>query len=479
VTFAVPATGATASLSRSSATTDADGAAEVSLVAGTVVGTFELSASTAGAAGAAITTLEVLAIPTTITATADGAPVDASATITVAVGASVGVPSGTVEIVGLDGTRQASATLVAGAATIPVAGLPIGTHTLVVRYPAQGSYGASASTELTVEITEDSGSISGGGCNAGGAQGGWLLALVLGAALALRRRRVLAGALGVLGLIGVASAQPAGARAVDLYHAASPESAWFALDSVSFTGAREVTLGLVGDYAREPLDTYEADGSVRDRVVSDAFIVQFGGSVVLRDRFRLSSTVPMSPWQAGDGGVYNGMALASPTFAFGDVTVAGDARVFGAPGDRLRIAVGTRFALPTGSRTNYMSDGRFAVEPRVLAAGSAGALEYAAGASAFLRERSTMAGETFASELRYEAGAGAHLLSRRLFVGPELVGAAPLASDTDVGTPLELRVGGRFRATARLRVGLAVSAGLVNAVGAPTWRTLAALSWSP
>ncbi|MEO8551703.1 MAG: Ig-like domain-containing protein, partial [Kofleriaceae bacterium] len=478
VTLTVPADGATATMSASTLITDADGAASATLTASSVVGTFTLAAHTAGAFTPGTTTFQIQPIPTTTTAIAAAeAAVDQVAHVAIAVKADLGTPTGTVELVDADGVQVGLATLEDGAATIDVASLAMGTHTLTARFAAQGSYAASASTSVTFTVTGDTGSLSGGGCNAGGGTGG--LVVVLAALFALLPRR--RAALGVVAVIaahaGLAGAEPDGARALDRYHAASPDSAWFALDSASFSGERDVTLSFVTDYAKHPLDIYDADGTVREHVVTDAFIIQAGGSVTLHDRLRLSATVPMAAWQDGNGGTYNGMPLASPVFAFGDVSIAGDVRVVGGSTSGLRVATGLRLALPTGSTTNFTSDGVFGVEPRVLAAGSQGPFEYAGEASALLRGESSMAGARFGSELRYAAAAGMRF--DHLLVGPELVGAMPLVAHTDVGTPLELQLGAHYTASSHLRIGAGGAVGLINAIGEPRWRLLAALTWTP
>ena len=478
ITMTVPADGATATMSTSSMITDADGGASVTLTASAVVGSFVLAAHTDGAFTPGTTTLQIRAIPTTTTATADAeSAVDQIAHVAIAVKAELGTPVGTVVLVDADGTQVGSATLEDGTATLDVPSLAIGTHTLTARFTAQGSYDTSESTAVTFTVTGDTGSLSGGGCSAGGGTGGLVVVLAALFALLPRRRAVLGVVTVLAAHAGLARAEPDGARALDRFHAASPDSAWFALDSASFTGHREVMLSFVTDYAKHPLDIYDADGTVRDHVVTDAFIIQVGGSVTLYDQLRLSATVPMAAWQDGNGGTYNGMPLASPVFAFGDVSVAGDVRVLGRSDSALRVATGLRFALPTGSTTNFTSDGVFGVEPRVLAAGSRGVFEYAGEASALLRGESSMAGAQFGSELRYSVAAGMRF--DRVLVGPELVGAVPLVAHTDVGTPLELQLGAHYTASSHLRIGAGGAIGVINAIGEPRWRMLAALTWTP
>ncbi len=475
VPLTIASTGATAS--SAAPVSDTDGRAQVTLTAGPVVGDISFSAQAPGALTAGTTTLTIDAIPTTLTATAAPTPVDAPIAITITVAAQLGQATGTVTITDSDGTQLGTATLEGGTATIDTAGLARGSHTITATYAAQGSYGASSAQATSVVVTDDSGSISGGGCSTSGQHPMSLLfiaALVLGV-LSRRRKAVVAS---VLAVAGVASADE-GARSLDRYHAASADSAWFALDSASFSGKSELALSFVGDYANQPLTVFTENGTVRQRVVTDSFIIQLGGSYTLNDDIRISANVPLSPWQDGNGGTYNGMTLAHANAAFGDISLAGDYRVFGAPHDPVRLAVGARINLPTGSTDSYMSDGVFGFEPRAQLGGSYDIFEYAAGASVLLRGHNQLVGETFGSELRYQAAGGVKLADAKLLVGPELVGATPLESGTAVGTPLELQLGAHYQAMPELRVGLAGGVGLINAVGEPSWRMLLSVAWAP
>jgi MYXO-CTERM domain-containing protein len=475
VAFTAPTTGATATIVPPTPVSDASGNVSVTLVAGPAVGPFTLSVQVSGATAPATTTLEVTAIPTTITAsTPTTTPVNRDTEVTITVSAEVGTPDGTVDVLAADGARLASATLDHGAATVAIGGFAIGSQIVTARYAAQGSYGPSVSAAVSFELTGDSGDISGAGCSAAGGAG-WLVGVVIVALVLLRRRR--AAGLAVLIASGAASADPS-ARAINRYHAAAPDSAWFALDSAAFTGRRDVAIAVVSDYAREPLDVYDA-GDVRARVVRNALVGHLGVSVTLFDRLRLSGAAVMATWQDGSASIYNGIHLPAPTFAFGDVTLAGDVRVLGAPGDALRVAVGVQVTTPSGQRTSYMSDASFAGEPRVVVAGSLGALEYAGSASAYLRRETMFAGLQFGSELRYGGAIGARLLDGKLLIGPELFGAASIDGSTSVGTPLELQAGAHYAVSEQLRIGLGGGFGVINAVGEPHWRALVSLRWTP
>jgi uncharacterized protein (TIGR03382 family) len=430
----------------------------------------------------------VAAIPTTVTATAPAAiSVDQRVTIAIEVTASVGTPTGIVEVVGADGDVLATATLIAGTVSTEVVLAVRGQYRLTVRYPAQGSFGISSSTTFDVRAEDDAGTLSGaGGCSAGGgASGLWPMLLVLLALLARRRAgEVVRGAATLIVALLTLRTSPVHAqsdttRSVNRFHAASAESSWFALDSLTYSGNVDVALAMTGDYAHRPMVVYDADGVTRTVVIGNSLVAHTGASVTLRDRVRLSTSVPMAVYQDGDDGVYNGVTLAGPKFAFGDMLVAGDVRVLGTADAALRVAAGLRLTLPTGSRSHYMSDSELGVEPRAQLAGGHGRLEYAAELSALLRRETELAGETFGSELRYAASVGTRLLGRRLLIGPELIGAMPLVRNSSTGHPTEVGVGAHYALQSGMLLGLGATTGLVNAVGTPDQRVFLSVSWSP
>ncbi len=493
VSFAVASSGVAATLAVPSASTDAAGQVAVAVTAGPAVGDVVVVASVAGAAAPATATLAVAPIPTTLRVVAPAArAIDRPLEITLEVDADLGIPAGEVELL-VDGHVAAAATLTGGAATVVLTLNRRGEHEVSARYPAQGSHGASASAAVTIELLDDEGTLSGGGtgCAAGG---GGTLPLALGlAALALalvpRRARgrrhapaltaAIAIAAGLAGAAHPAAAEDRGARAIERYDAASADSAWFAADSLSFAGDWDAAMAMTWHHARRPLVSYDADGMRREVIVADAVAFQAGVSLTLRERLRLTGTAPMTVYQRGDGGTYNGMELVGPTYAFGDVRVAGDVRVVGDADGPLRLAAGLALTLPTGSRTNYTSDGTFAAEPRAAVAGRLARVEYAAGLGLRLREATELAGLRFGSELRYAAAAGVRLGAGRVLLGPELFGSTALRRGSASGHPLELGLGAHVRATPSLQLGLGATRGLVNAVGAPEQRIFVAASWKP
>ncbi len=480
VTASMPTIGATASLATAMAPSDDDGYIDAVLVAGPVVGTFGVSFGATGVHVPLVASLTVDAIPTTLEVTAPTElPIDMPLPVTIVVSAQVGTPAGRVEITN-GSTVVATGELRDGRVVVEVPLTARGQQTFGVRYPAQGSFGASSGMTTSIAVVDDAGSLSGGtdGCSAGGGNAGWLVMVAFALVLGGRRRiAVAAAAAASLVAIAPALAEPAGSRSINRMHAPGADSTWFTVESLDLSGHNQVAVSMLNDFATSPLVAYDADGNVRGTIVARSYIVHVGGSVSLFDRFRLSATAPVSLSQSGDDASFNGMTLGAPTFAFGDMLVGADARVLGSATSPLRLAAGVRFSLPTGSRTNYMSDGVVGVEPRIMLAGSAGPVAYAATASAFLHEQTSLAGLTFGNELRYSVGAGVRMIQNRLVVGPELVGARAISSNSATGAPSEVTLGARFAATPAWHFGLAAGIGLGNAPGNPDERVMFQLGW--
>lgn len=480
VTLRTPASGSSGTLSTTQVTSAADGTLSVTVSANLVPGVFEVTATADGTSPAAVN-LTIDAIPTVTTiAVPDQTPVDQPITATITVTASRLVPQGEVELVDDSGAVLGHATLDSGVAALEGTLPARGHHLISARFTAQGAFGASDSAAADVEGTHDSGRLTGAGtdCNAGG--GGGLGVGVMMALLFVRRRRALlvAAPLALALIASTAHAQSAGTRAIARLHPAAADSDWFAVDSVSFAGDREVSLAVTGDYAYRPLVIYNADDSRRVDIVRDQLILHFGASLTLFDRLRLSAVAPLYPYQDGDAASYNGMMLPGPSYAFGDVTLAGDLRVLGAPGARLRVAVGVRAGLPTGSKTNYTSDGIFSGDLHGSLAGTVDRIEYGAGVQLLLREETALAGEDFGSELRMAAAVGVRLAHGKLLVGPEAMAVVPVSGDAGAGHPLEVGLGLHYRVSRALLLGVGAGVGLVHAVGTPEERALASLAWN-
>ncbi|MCG5054825.1 MAG: OmpA family protein [Myxococcales bacterium] len=309
----------------------------------------------------------------------------------------------------------------------------------------------------------------------------------LGGRRASRGRIVLSAA-----LAGLALATPAGAQAqtpvdgfsLNRLSPAEHGSDWFSVDSLDLQGNGRYTLGVIGDYARKPLVIYDPSGNELEAPVSDQFYLHVGGTVILRDRFRLGANLPLLLVNEGTSGSLRNQVFAANTgAAVGDLRLGADVRLFGRYGDPFTLAAGVQVHLPTGSRDAYASDGKVRLVPRLQAAGDVGALTYAARVGFDGRFLQTdFADQPFGNEVTFGVAAGARVAEGRVVVGPELHGSTVVsdgAAFDSEATPLEALLTAHVRVGNAFRFGVGGGPGINRALGSPQYRLLASLSYFP
>lgn len=154
VTFSCPASSASASLSSSTATTNASGATSVNATAnGTAGGPYTVSASIPGATTAEFAlTNNVASTTTTLLSSANPSVAGQSVSFTAQVTSSAGTPTGMVTF--KDGaTTLGTGTLNgSGQATLTTAALSAGAHSITALYETNGNYSSSTSAALTQNV---------------------------------------------------------------------------------------------------------------------------------------------------------------------------------------------------------------------------------------------------------------------------------------------------------------------------------------
>src|SRR5437016_4038658 len=187
-----------------------------------------------------------------------------------------------------------------------------------------------------------------------------------------------AGATAVL-LLALSENAFAQGFALDRFDPSERGSEWFANESLDFRGKLRPAAGVVFEGQYRPLAIYNTDGSLRTEIVRHSLALHPGASAVFFERIRLGLSIPIALYQEGTAGTFQGVTYAAPgSPAAGDLRVGLDARLFGEHDAPIRLAVGGRLYIPTGSRADYESDGSIRVEPRLMAAGDAGVLTYGA-----------------------------------------------------------------------------------------------------
>jgi hypothetical protein len=284
-----------------------------------------------------------------------------------------------------------------------------------------------------------------------------------------------------------AHAQQAQGFALERFYPSAAGGGWFVMDDLDmhggFGGAMELTLG----YAHDPLDL--TSGGQHLVVVSDEAFADIGLAATY-DRFRLSLNLDSPIAIEGSGGTVNGYQFTAPTVTLGndpdaisDARVGFDARILGRPDGPFRFGAGAQLLIPSGSRSDYDTDGTVRAMFRLLFAGDAGRWIYAGQLGLHLRplNDSPIPGSPDGSELLFGVAGGPKFLTGpwAIVVGPEVFGETALQSFFGgTTTGLEALLTGRLEGTgegAQLRVKVGAGGGLDPNFGAPEWRLVVAI----
>ena len=263
-----------------------------------------------------------------------------------------------------------------------------------------------------------------------------------------------------------ASAQSDPRRAVEPFEPSERGSEWFAGESLDLRGHLRPSIGYVLTEAHRSL-------VVGDRApLEDLASLHIGGSVTLFDRLRLSLDLPFQIYAGGHTASANGVELAAPPneSSVGDLRLGADLRLFGAYRSAITGAVGLQLWAPTGQKSQWTSDGVFRARPRAMLAGELGAFVWAAQLGVFARER---------SEMTASVAAGVRI-DRTIVVGPELFASTTFDDAfAKTTTPVEALLGAHWLIDGTARLGAGVGTGLTDGLGAPQWRAILSLEWSP
>jgi OOP family OmpA-OmpF porin len=273
--------------------------------------------------------------------------------------------------------------------------------------------------------------------------------------------------------------------ALDTYQPVAPQAEWFWNDTLDFRGHQRLGVGLITDYARKPLVLYDQTGAPINTLVSDQLMLHLGVQILWLERIRLAANLPIGLYQTGNTTLAGADAFQPPgQSAFGDPRLSGDVRLFGDYRGPLALALGGEVHLPFGSRTQYTGDGRVRLGLHLRAAGEWGAFAWSSSLGfQYRRQRDVFAGLQHDNLGSADAAAGVRVLDGRLLLGPELhlatqLGQSHSAFDAQA-TPAELLVGAHYRVADQLDLGAGAGGGLTQGVGAPAFRALLQIAWSP
>lgn len=271
--------------------------------------------------------------------------------------------------------------------------------------------------------------------------------------------------------------------AVSRFEPAARGGEWFAADSLDLRGNLRPAAGIVTDYTYRSLVVHRPDDSVVASPLRNMLLAHLGGSLVLRDRVRVSANLPLQLFADGHDAKVGPDVVRAPAHeqGIGDLRLGADVRVFGTRGDVATAAAGVDVWLPTGAPGQYTSDGdEWRLRPRATIAGEVIGLVYSGQLYVQYRSRQeTSDGGDLGSEIGLVLAAGVRLANRRLLLGPELLAATALSDPFGKRTaPVEGLLGAHY-SFGTLQAGAGVGAGLTRGFGSPEMRALLSIQWTP
>ena len=269
---------------------------------------------------------------------------------------------------------------------------------------------------------------------------------------------------------------------VDGAEPAERGSDFYVSDSLDFRGALRPALGLLTDWSYGSVVLRNGHGDRVQELLTDRIVVRAGGTLVFADRFRVGASLPIALFDnPGDAPVSVYHTPSAP--ALGDLRLSTSARIAGRFGEAATLALGLRAYLPTGSKSESMSDGTLRVEPQMLFAGRYGAIVYAATLGFQIRpRRADFLGHELGSIVPFSFAAGVNV-NDRIVIGPEVFGNTVVEGDQKWfgahSTPLEILIGGHLRVSDDFTVGSTIGRRLDHADLAPTMRVMALFDYAP
>jgi outer membrane protein OmpA-like peptidoglycan-associated protein len=234
-------------------------------------------------------------------------------------------------------------------------------------------------------------------------------------------------------------------------------------------------LGAYLNYGRNQLVTEDANGDVRQKIISGRLGGDLFASATVAGPFAIGLGVPFYVLQTGD---------ADPSFAgLGDIRVVPKLRILDDRSRGIGLAIAAELRAPThtgdfsgGTRTPVFAP-RLVVDHRFGASG----LRLGANAGVMLRERTNYFNITAASELAY-AVAGEYRFGGRdgkTGIGLELLGAGGLVKSNKEEMPHELFGFLKHDPSEEIQLIGGVGAGMVAGYGVPVARIFVGIIYRP
>lgn len=326
----------------------------------------------------------------------------------------------------------------------------------------------------------------GSGCSSGGGLGLAAALVILGIALGLVRRRRTAA---LVVVIAASWAGPARAQArtegfrVDRFAMAPSVDDGLIVQDPSvlrhMAWSVDATLGLSSTVLRV-VPRLTSDNGID--VVGSRLSAYLDFALGWGDRFEFNVAVPFALAQSTESGTAAGIMLPrAGTTALGDARAGGSVLLYSRTG-RPSLGLAATLALPVGSTRSFTGDGGIGAEMLATAGYAGRGYRVLLNTGVRFRPESDYVSTDQGTELIGRAGLLVPFAEDRLMTSLELdVMARVRGSDAwkTIGSPVLGLVGMRYHFDTGMYVGAGVGAGLTEAPGSPSLRTLVTVGYSP
>jgi hypothetical protein len=249
--------------------------------------------------------------------------------------------------------------------------------------------------------------------------------------------------------------QQASGFAVERLYQSAPGGGWFVMDDLNISGGLGGALSISSGYAHNPLTVASPDGKQRLGLVTQQAFIDIGGAVTY-NRFRAYLNLPTPIFGTGTIGLYQftapSVSLGTTPDTLSDSRLGLDVRLLGEPGSLLRIGAGAQLIIPSGNRSDYVTDARYRGMFRFLAAGDSGAFTYAGQLGIHVRplNDAPIPGSPNGNEFLYGISGGRRFSVANNWIaiaGPEIYGETAFHSFFSGETGTEALLTGRLEHT--------------------------------
>ncbi|MFO0547871.1 MAG: OmpA family protein [Polyangiaceae bacterium] len=314
----------------------------------------------------------------------------------------------------------------------------------------------------------------------------------MGSGCSLRRLTALAAVLTTTAAClyaGEAHAQQVQTTEVDLprFNPPPPGDRFFSVPSPFAAGSLTPHVGLILDYARDPLVLVRDTGDTTEdvgAVVSDQLFLHVAFNVSFANYVALSADMPFAVYNAGDAPDGGALSFEEPNAAaVGDLRLGLRVRLIGNYHDSFQLGAGGYVWVPTHYNDSYISDGTVRGQPQLLLGGRNDWFIWSLFFGATFRSPTNLGPVTIGHSANWGGGVGFLLLDNKaLQVGLETTGGVDVQTPDARTLNAELLAGLKYRLPViddALELGIAGGPGLTTGIGTPAGRFVFSFSYTP